>query len=205
MLAPKVFSNRLVLKDSRTLIHYIEAMPVSSRLRVATFDVTALYPSIDIERGLISLQWFLTSFCFEFHRDVQDLIMVLARFVLTHSFISCPEVSANPFHQVIGTAMGTPFAVVYAIIHMLFIETAIVNSFSLNVRLYSRFLDDGIVFWEGSDEDFTVFSTAFSEIDPSIKFIWSDCCKSAIMLDLFIQISDSKINFEVYHKPGSAF
>ena len=106
-----------------------------------------------------------------------------------------------PFHQVIGTAMGTPFAVVYANIHMFFIETEIMYSFSQCVRLYSRFLDDGITFWEGSDEDFAVFSNAFNQVDSSIRFIWSDCSKSAAMSDLFIEISDDEINYEVYHRP----
>jgi hypothetical protein len=205
ILGPFVFGNRLVLKDSRTLVRTIEAMPVTPGLRVATFDVVALYPSINIERGLISLRWFLNTFCFCYDQSVRDLIMVLARFVLTHSFISCPEISVHPFLQLIGTAMGTPFAVVYANIHMFFIETSIVNSFPDYVRQYSRFLDDGLTFWDGSDEDFAVFSTAFNAVDPSIQYIWSDCSKSAVTLDLSIQISHDKIHFEVYHKPGNAF
>ena len=49
------------------------------------------------------------------------------------------------------------------------------------------------------------FSNAFNQVDPSIRFIWSDCSKSAVMLDLSIEISDDKMNYEVYHKPGNAF
>ena len=205
ILAPYVFENKLVLKDSLTLIRRMETMAVSPRLRVATFDVTALYPSIDLERGLKSLSWFLETFCFRLDKDVQALVLVLARFVLTHCYITCPEISVNPFHQMIGTAMGTSFAVVYANIHLFFIETNIVNSFSESIDLYSRFLDDGITFWGGSDEDFAVFSKAFNDVDPSIKFIWTDCSKSAIVLDLSIKIQYDRIDFEVYHKPGSAF
>ncbi len=54
------------------------------RLRFATFDVTALYPSIVLERGLNSTTWFLNTFCFEFQPEVTQLVLVLARcFALT--------------------------------------------------------------------------------------------------------------------------
>ena len=155
--------------------------------------MTALNPTIDLERCLNSLRWFLDTFCYRLNKNVQKLIIVLARFVLTHCFITCPEVSANPFHQLIGTAMGTPFAVVYANIHLFFIETDIVYSFQSCTNLYSRFLDDGITFWEGSDEDFAVFSDAFNRFDPTSRFIWSICSKAAVMLDLSIKISIDKI------------
>ena len=132
-------------------------MEAGHTLRFATFDVTALYPSIDLERGLNSLTWFLKTFCVEFQPAVTELIMVLARFVLTHCYISCPEVSANPFLQLIGTAMGTSFAVVYANIHLIFVETNIIYSFNACFRLYSRFIDDGNFLRHASDEDFIVF------------------------------------------------
>jgi hypothetical protein len=206
-LGQKVFQNPFVLKDSLTLIRQLKEVQVSAghNLRFATFDVTALYPSIDLERGLKSLKWFLETFCFEFEPAVTELILVLARFVLTHCYISCPEVSANPFLQLIGTAMGTSFAVVYANIHLIFVETNIIYSFPDCFRLYSRFIDDGICLWHASDEDFTVFSQAFNDVDPSIKYIWSLLSSRAIFLDLSIEISARSIEHEVYSKPGNAY
>ena len=111
------------MKDALTLIRHVDCIQIGPSLRVATFDVTLVYPSIDLERGLNSLRWFLQTFCIEYQDDaLKDLLIVLARFVLTHCFITCPEVRVYPFHQLIGIAMGTTFAVVYANIHMIFIE-----------------------------------------------------------------------------------
>ena len=130
LLAPAVFRNEHVLRDALTLIRRMDKMQTGPNLRVTTFDVTALYPSIDLERGLTSLRWFLNTFSSEYQDNkLKDLIMVLARFVLTHCFITCPEISKNPFHQLIGTAMGTTFAVVYANIHMIFIEWSIIYNY----------------------------------------------------------------------------
>jgi hypothetical protein len=105
-LEPAVFRKEHVLKDALTLIHRMDSMQPRPNLRVTTFDVTALYPSINLERGLNSLRWFLNTFCSEYQdTDLKDLNMVLSRFVLTHCFITCPEISNNPFHQLFGTKM----------------------------------------------------------------------------------------------------
>lgn len=206
LLAAAVFRNEHVLKDALTLIRRMDRMKTGPNLRVTTFDVTALYPSIDLERGLNSLRWFLDTICVEFQdKALKDLIMVLARFVLTHCYITCPEVSKHPFHQLIGTAMGTPFAVVYANIHMIFIEFDIVYNFKQCIQLYNRFLDDGICFWIGSDDDFETFSEALGKVDPSIRMIWTKLTLRAIYLDLSLQISQNSIEYEVYSKPGNAF
>jgi hypothetical protein len=84
-LGQKVFQNPFVLKDSLTLIRQLKEVQVSvsHNLRFATFDVTALYPSMDLERGLKSLKWFLETLCFEFEPAVTELILILARFILT--------------------------------------------------------------------------------------------------------------------------
>jgi hypothetical protein len=101
--------------------------------------------------------------------------------------------------------MGTSFAVVYANIHLIFVETNIVYSFNICHRFYFRFIDDGIVLWHGSDGDFVTFSGAFNSVDPLIKFNWSSLSISAVFLDLQMEISFNCIHYEVYSKPGNAY
>jgi hypothetical protein len=101
--------------------------------------------------------------------------------------------------------MGTSFAVVYANIHLFFVETNIVYSFNVCYSFYYRFIDDGICLWHGSDENFEIFSQSFNAVDPSIRFIWSKLSKLAIFLDLSIEISTDSIQYEVFSKPGNAY
>jgi hypothetical protein len=56
-LRPKVFNHPFVLRDSLSFVRMLDKLNVPSddSLRFATYDVTALYPSIDLERGLQSL------------------------------------------------------------------------------------------------------------------------------------------------------
>ncbi len=141
----------------------------------------------------------------DFKDELRDFILILARFVLTHCYISCPEISTNIFHQIIGTAMGIFFAVVYAIIHMICIETDSIKRFESSISLYTRFIDDGFCAWHGSDKDFDFFASEFNSADLSIKVIWSSLSKAAIFLDVSNEISDGSIHYEVYSKPGNAY
>jgi hypothetical protein len=68
-------------------------------------------PSIDLERGLKSLKWFLETEC-DFNEQLRNFILGLAHFVPTHCYVACPEFGTYIFHQVICTAMGTCFSVV---------------------------------------------------------------------------------------------
>ena len=54
--------------------------------------------------------------------------------------------------QMIGTAMGATFSVIYAIIFMIiWLDTLIVSDkrFSQFIRLYKRFIDDLFLIWSG--------------------------------------------------------
>jgi hypothetical protein len=206
MLSPYVFKHRFVLKDSLTFVRMLDKLvvPADNRIRWATYDVEALYPSIDLERGLKSLQWFMETEC-DFSDTLQDFILTVARFVLTHSYIYCPEISTNIFHQIVGAAMGCSFIVVYAIIHMIRIETPNFQKFRKNISLYERLIDDGITAWHGSDEDFALFSAAFNEADPSIKVTWTALKLEADFLDVSLVSSGGCIHYEIYSKPGNAY
>ena len=89
-------------------------------------DVNALYPSINLERGMTALSWFMDHHT-SFSQTLKDLCLKLAHFVLTNNYVECKELSGAMYQQVVGTAMGTSFSVVYAIIFMIWLETPIVN------------------------------------------------------------------------------
>ena len=90
-------------------------------------DVVALYPSIRLEQGMIALQWFMDHHT-DFNPTLKDLCLKLAHFVLTNNYVECKELNGTMYQQVVGTAMGTSFSVVYAIIFMIWLETPIVES-----------------------------------------------------------------------------
>ena len=84
-----------------------------------------------------------------FNQTLKDLCLRLAHFVLTNNYVVCEELGSAIYRQIIGTAMGTSFSVVYAVIFMIRLETPIINDqrFSPFIRLYKRFIDDLFLIW----------------------------------------------------------
>ncbi len=79
------------------------------------------------------------------------MCLKLAHFVLTNNDVECEELGDATYSQIIGTAMGTSFSVVYAIIFMIWLETPIINDkrFSHYIQLYKQFIDDLFLIWTG--------------------------------------------------------
>lgn len=88
----------------------------SSTLRIGTADVTAMYPSIPLEEGLTALKWFSR---LSFGKEESDFILVTAKWILSNNLVRFGDFV---YDQVVGTAMGTNFAPLYADIVMWFHE-----------------------------------------------------------------------------------
>ena len=82
-LKEAVWKHPHVLKDSMELIRTVEGMHFDSseQIMLTAADVNALYPSIQLERGMAALKWFM-----DHHTDlgqtIKDLYLKLAYFVL---------------------------------------------------------------------------------------------------------------------------
>ncbi len=148
-----VWKHPHVLQDSLDLIRILEErqFETTGRVMPTSADVNALYPSIRLEQGMIVLQWFMNHQT-DFTSTLKDLCVKLAHLVLTNNYIECKELDGAIYEQVVGTAMGTSFSVVYAIIFMIWRETSIIKSerFRSCIQLYKRFIDDLFVIRTGS-------------------------------------------------------
>jgi hypothetical protein len=117
----------------------------AGRAMLTSADVVALYPSIRLEQGMIALQWFMDRHT-GFNPTLKDLCLKLAHFVLTNNYVECKELNDAIYQQVVGTAMGTSFSVVYALIFMIWLETPIIERFLSCIQLFKRFIDDLFIY-----------------------------------------------------------
>ena len=175
-LKEAVWKHPYVLKDSTELIRIVEGLrfTVEDTVMLNAADVNALYPSIHLARGMAALKWFMDHHT-NFNEPLKDLCLKLAQFVLTNNFVACEELGSAIYHQIIGTAMGTSFSVVYAIIFMIWLETPIIHDprFSRYVYLYKRFIDDLFLIWTGPTAVLCEFRRAMASADNSISLDWS--------------------------------
>ena len=230
-LKEDVWRHPHVLKDSLDLIRIVEGLRFATgQIMLTAADVNALYPSIQLERGMTALQWFMEQHT-SFNQTLKDLCLKLAHFVLTNNYVECEELGDASYRQIIGTAMGTSFSVVYAVIFMIWLETPILNNkrFSQYIRLYKRFIDDLFLIWTGPVAALCEFRHALATADEAISFDWSgygsqmDAANPEMVtvkrhdqvnfldLDMTLQQkrtrmgATSRVTFRPYRKPGNAY
>jgi len=111
------------LKDSKQAILELEQLKVPKHCILVAADVTNLYPSIPTPLGLFALREILSK---ETNWSIKqiDMILELSNWVLNNMYLKFED---KYYLQTEGTAMGTPFAVVYAIIYLHYHESIVLN------------------------------------------------------------------------------
>jgi hypothetical protein len=167
-----LYKNDLILKDSSQLVAIMDQMQMNEgeKLLLNTADVTALYPSIDIADGLKAFDWFMETYMKDCPAETRRFNSALAKWVLENNYV---EFEGIKYHQLIGTAMGTIFSVMFANIFMLWLETPIIERYKADIHLYKRFIDDIICSWKGSKERLCMFKHELNSAHRNIKLTWS--------------------------------
>jgi len=213
-LAPLVFAHDYVLEGSLSLCRLIEDINTEQEnfweTTIATADIVALYPSIPVKDGLVALRWFLGKYS-SFPADFQEFLYFLADFILNNNFVECEDIGSGIFQQVIGVPMGTSFSVVFSIIFMIWLEEPIISRYREWILLFKRAIDDQIFIWKGPSRKFNELKEEFNHAHPDIKFDWGKLCKTAIFLDLNLNLICQHDNVtlfietSVFCKPKNAF
>ena len=117
------------------------------------------------------------------------------------------------YRQCIGTAMGTPAAVVGSNLVVAYLEIRMfrllpqlypTDFVDFVIRSYFRFLDDLIHKWLtyfNIDEMYALLNS----LDSNLKFILSGMSRSEPYLDIQISVKDDNVVFDMYYKPTNAF
>ena len=179
-------------------------------IHLAVLDVNSLYPNIDQQEGAKA--------CFDFLERRRDksfsssLIQNLITLVLKCNTLIFDN---RFFHQIKGTAMGTPMAVNFANLFMGKFEQEMIAEFEhkhkMKPRMWIRYIDDIFVVCEGKKEDlqkFLAFANNYAQnagFSSSIKFkqIYG---KSVDFLDTTVYVQPSgQLATTLYTKPTASY
>jgi hypothetical protein len=170
------------IQNSGMLVKRLESIVFCNDCVLLEADVENLYPSIIISEGLHSLACKLSELK---PQGVNiPLVLDLAFWVLSHNYI---EFGDRRYLQIKGTAMGTPFAVAFACIHLTVLEeetfTKIRKDLPSPPLLYYRYIDDIFAVFTNREEA-NIFIATFNSIRSSIHVTYSISDHKANFLDI---------------------
>jgi predicted DNA-binding protein (UPF0251 family) len=190
------------IKNSVEVINDLKNLHIPQNALPFSADAILMYTNIDTTSGLQSIRNFLTC-----NQDYipdtfpGNLFLEILETVMNNNIFSF----SNTFwHQLSGTAMGTPAVCAYATITFGHYENSIIlPRFNSNLLYYKRYIDDIFGIWlpstNGNDEAWQLFATELNKWGH-LRWKIEQLSLQTVFLDLNIQLKDQKIITSTYQK-----
>jgi hypothetical protein len=145
-LVDKVNKHKNILVNSRQLVALLDNMEVTTDTYLFGADVTALYPSIRIDKCLKALEWFMTTYMPRLPILTKNFLLRIAKIILDNSYV---EFEGKIYKQILGIGTGTISSGDFGNIYLLYCDKDVVPYFA-EIQLYKRYLDDVMGVWKGA-------------------------------------------------------
>ncbi len=189
---PSFIASSWELKNSLTLLP-----PLPRNARLFTCNEAGMYTNINTDHALEGIATFLDSHPLARGLPANALIAALELVMRCNIF----QFGDTYWHQLCGTAMGTPPAVVYATLYYAIHELSMPTCFKLCLALYKRYIDDGIGIWLSTNpttwSDFKSWIGSFG----TLRWTFTEPSLQVDYLDITIRIdSEGSIQTTLYEK-----
>ena len=209
-LKPAAMQTSSYIRDTTDFVNKIEEFKnninKSKDFYIVTMDVSSLYPNIDHEEGVAACREALER---RIDKSVpSDVIADLITFILKSNTLSFDD---KFYHQIKGTAMGTPMAVNFANLFMSKFETDLLRDYQKEYHkgpvMWIRYIDDIFFVWD-HDQDtlkhFLSYCNSYAtknSYNSSIKFTMEYSRSDVVFLDTKVKKHDGALITELYSKP----
>lgn len=192
------------LLSSQQLVVELSEKTFPSNSVLVAADVSSLYPNIPINEGLQALHSQLIAY--GLLPSKVNFFVDLAAWILRNNFLTY---RGQTYLQISGTAMGTPFAVVFANLFLGHLELKLSCREDINQPIFFRRYIDDLFLVFSSAEDAHHFIATYNSFYPSIK-LTAKIGHSVEFMDLRISteplFSNSRLlETELYTAPTHKF
>lgn len=194
MLQFSVEAHNTIGKDSKTTVKRLEELQLPESFVLATYDVEACYPSIDIEDAIRTLHENINFLQVENGINTKLLEMIMKKnYVIANDKV---------YLQKIGTATGTQVAPQFANLYLYFKYKEALSD--PNIIFQERFIDDGLLIVKTREDAVRIIKNI--QDSSSLSLTWEISDSKAIYLDLEIYkgnryIMEKKLDLRTYFKP----
>ena len=180
ILQPAMQNIPSYLKDSYDTIKKVTAHKHDQDTYLCTADVEALYSNIPTEQGLACTRKMLHDLGLP-NKKIHYIIELM-RVILTHNDF---KYNQEWYLQVLGCAMGVPFAPCYANIFLHDWETQAHATYTgKKPTLYLRFIDDILFFFTGTSQELESYKKHMANLNPHVRLTFSTSTEQVNFLDL---------------------
>jgi hypothetical protein len=182
------------LSNKEIILDLLRIQNLPEEAVILCADVKSLYPSIPIRYGLKKTKEILERFPNHYQIEDIELFLDLLEWVLTNNFLNFKD---QIYHQIQGTAMGTPVAPTYANIVLAALEQPCLDLIPI---YYKRFIDDLFIICRNIQQAEQIVRT-FNAQCPSIQLEAVTIGKTGIFLDMELTITtENNIHMNLYQK-----
>ena len=170
-LQPLAHKVKSYIKDTNHFLRRIKELgQLPEGTILYTIDVVGLYPNIQHNEDLAFLKDFLDSMVDK--QATTDTLIKLAELVLKNNIF---EFSDKTYKQICGTAIGTKFAPLYALLFMAALDEKNLNKVKKKPNVWWRYIDDTFFIWEHGEELLKEFLSEINLFHSTIRFTadWS--------------------------------
>ena len=192
------------IKDSTHVLRLLEEWnmthgPFGPDTLIVTIDVVGLYTNIPHSDMMLALRHFLDSTHLANAPPTETIVQVV-RHVVENNFFTF---EGNVYHQVHGTAMGTPVAPSIANLFMGWLEGKMLHDSPVPVetKFWRRFIDDIMLLWTGTATELDNFKQHINSYHPTIKFTIQASPLELPFLDIKLKLQDGFLCSDLYTKP----
>ena len=203
VLAPLVGCTENTSRNSGDFIEQVSGLPIDDNEIMVSFDVSALYTSLPIDRVLEVVRNKLESDDTLSERSAlaAPAIVTLLEYCLRSTYFTF---RGKFYHLTDGVAMGSPASSVVANVFMEALEQKALDGakrFGFPPRIWKRYVDD--VFSLCMKQHVARLMVHLNEQDENIQFTREDESAEGSLpfLDVSVERVDGKISTAVYRKP----
>ena len=156
------------VKDSQQVLDDLKTIKVPPNAKLFTADATAMYNNIDTERTITVISWWLN--------DMNTKGQLLSNFPLEAVIHAMKIIMQNNifewgnlfFLPLLGTAMGTSSAVMWATIYYVYHEVfKLIPNHGKSLLYFGRFIDDNFGIWNSN------MTTEWDSFYNDVEKIWN--------------------------------
>ena len=191
------------IKDSQQVLDEIKTIELPPNAKLFTCDANSMYNNIDTEHAITVISWWL--------KDMDEKEQLPANFPLEAVIHAMKTIMRNNifewgdlfFLQLIGTAMGTSAAVMWATLYYAYHEVhTLIPAHGQFLLYFKRFIDDILGIWIGNTT--TEWESFRNEVDNFGILTWDikqqKLTTSVNFLDLTLTIRGGTIISSTYQK-----